>query len=311
MGETVVCVSGTTILPMISAGRRSGRGGPRRPGGPSALSRKRPPEQGARAGRVGGIQEGDHDGTEGPAGRRSGPGGWLRAGGAAPAGALGGDGRGAAATVSGRRPHPRGSARRHDGRDDRRPAVRGVAVAGADGCRSRRLVQLGPPRQLRTPQRRAHPPRVAGDRRRRPPDCHARRQRVVGGGGAGAGALPVPAHVARPARSPVRPGGTPAALLHRLDLGVPPGRAARRPEPARRQRLLVASAAVAAAARERHRPGALALDHADAPVQEPQAARRAGPGNRGEHAGAAQTARVATQSSSAGQRTAQSGDTIS
>jgi hypothetical protein len=74
---------------------------------------------------------------------------------------------------------------------------------------------------------------------------------------------------------PVRPDGSAATLLHRLDLGLPARGAAGAPHAARGQRRLVAAAALASAGHDRRLPGAVALDHAEPPVREPQAAGRA------------------------------------
>src|SRR6266508_2833139 len=112
---------------------------------------------------------------------------------------------------------------------------------------------------------------------------------MVGGGRPRAGALPVPAYVARPTRAPLRPAGSAAALLHRLDLGLPARGPSGSPHPARGQRLLVTAAAVASARRELPPTRAFALDHADTPVREPEATR----GARSDAGGPVQRGRIA------------------
>ncbi len=182
-----------------------------------------------------------------------------------------------------RRPYPgqRSRSGRHprcdDGRHHRRPGRASVALARADGDRPRGLVQLGPPRQLRTSERRPASSRVAADPRRRPYGGQPGRQRVVGGRGARAEAFPRAAHVRRSSRAAVRSPRRAATSLHGLDLGIPARRVAGGPHPARGQRLLDAKAAVAPATAESRHAGAFALGHADETVREPQAPCRRSP----------------------------------
>ena len=92
-----------------------------------------------------------------------------------------------------RRPRGGGRDRRDPHADGGRAALGRVAVARADGLRSRRLVQLRPPRH-EGQQRRPRPARVPGPGRRRP-RAHASGGRLRGPGRRfRAGARPVPRH---------------------------------------------------------------------------------------------------------------------
>ena len=189
---------------------------------------------------------------------------------------LGRHGPRGARPVPWRRSDPRWLAQRDHGGHARRPTRPRLAVAGADGGRSRRLVQLGPSRQLGSSQRYAHPPGVASDQGRR----HACRPCPTGASGGKS---------QRWSRSiswvcacqldlrgrPFDPNGTRpryytdslwAFLLEEL-----PGNQ----HAAGGQRLLGIPAALAAADHERALPGSAALDHANAAIREPEAPRRA------------------------------------
>ena len=111
-------------------------------------------------------------------------------------------------------PDRRADSRRHpqrdNGRHDRCATIAGVALAGADGGQSRRLVQLGPPRQLRAPQRRPYSSRVAGHFPGRPFRRGAQRPGGVGSRSTRTRAILRASHVAGSAGPPLRPGATPA-----------------------------------------------------------------------------------------------------
>ena len=110
-------------------------------------------------------------------------------------------------------------------------------MAGADGLRPRRLLQLRPPRQRRPTERRPHPPRVAGPARGRPHRFGPRRQPLVRrrAAGARAGARP-PGIGDGPGGAQLRPGARIAARVQRQHVGLLPAADGRRAHAAGRDR---------------------------------------------------------------------------
>ena len=194
-------------------------------------------------------------------------------------------------TVPGRWSRARRRAHRHDGGDHRRAAEQSVALARADGHRPGRLVQLGPAGQLRPSQRGPDPSRVAkidlGDRFTGKPD----------GSQSWQVAAVEPERFLALRMSPTCGADSStlraaAAPVHGLDVGFPPHRAAGTADATPRQRVLGVAAALAAAPRERRRPGAGALG--DAARQFANLKRRAeAPPGRAEPEAPAGRARVA------------------